>query len=454
MSREPIGVIGVGYVGLVTAACFADLGHTVICRDIDPAKVAMLRAGNVPLHEPGLADLIRRNRRRLHFTLDLEEMFAEARLALTCAATPPMPSGDADLSRVQAVIDAIPPSAEGAGLVMKSTVPVGTGEHVRVRLDARGLHGVSYMANPEFLREGSAVSDFMAPDRVVVGASSDEDADRVARLYDGIDTEIVRTDVASAEMIKLAANAFLATKISFINEIANVCEAVGADVAEVARGMGLDRRIGASFLRPGIGYGGSCLVGDETVLVRRDGETRLVDLATLHATHGDAALLEPDGLEVLSWRAEGEAPEFLPVSHLTRRTSSELVEVRTKMGRRLRVTADHPFVVVDPASGATEVKLARELTEEDWLPLAQGAPVALGGEFMLDVRAAANTRGIADQQIIARLGDRERELVGALDLATRQTAFPHHRGSLTRLYDVARCGAIRLDEAAALDLDV
>ena len=170
MSREPIGVIGVGYVGLVTAACFADLGHTVICRDIDPAKVEMLRGGAVPLHEPGLDDLIRRNRNRLRFTLDLDEMFAETRLAFICVDTPPMPSGDADLSRVQAVIDAIPPSAEGAGLVMKSTVPVGTGENVRVRLDARGLHGVAYMSNPEFLREGSAVSDFMAPDRVVVGA--------------------------------------------------------------------------------------------------------------------------------------------------------------------------------------------------------------------------------------------------------------------------------------------
>ena len=395
MSREPIGVIGVGYVGLVTAACFADLGHTVICRDIDPAKVEMLRGGNVPLHEPGLDDLIRRNRNRLRFTLDLEEMFAETRLAFVCVDTPPMPSGDADLSRVQAVIDAIPPSAEGAGLVMKSTVPVGTGEHVRVRLDARGLHNVSYMSNPEFLREGSAVSDFMAPDRVVVGATSDEDADRVARLYDGVDTEIVRTDVASAEMIKLAANAFLATKISFINEIANVCEAVGADVAEVARGMGLDRRIGASFLRPGIGYGGSCLVGDETVLVRHDGATRLVTLAALHAEHGSANVIEPDGLDVLSRRPDGDRPEFLPVSHLTRRAANDLVEVRTKMGRRVRVTSDHPFVTVDPATGAVETRLARDLTTADWLPLAQGAPDPVRRELVLDI----GSRG-------ARAGDR------------------------------------------------
>ncbi len=273
MSREPIGVIGVGYVGLVTAACFADLGHEVICRDIDAARVDVLRGGGVPLHEPGLEDLLRRNRRRLHFTLDLDALFARARLAFICVDTPPMPSGDADLSRVQAVIDAIPVSAEGAGLVMKSTVPVGTGEKVRRGLDARGLHGVAYVSNPEFLREGSAVSDFMAPDRVVVGAASSDDADRVVRLYDGIDTEIVRTDVASSEMIKLAANAFLATKISFINEIANVCEAVGADVAEVARGMGLDRRIGASFLRPGIGYGGSCFPKDVRALKQLAGNS-------------------------------------------------------------------------------------------------------------------------------------------------------------------------------------
>ncbi len=380
MSREPIGVIGVGYVGLVTAACFADLGHTVICRDIDPAKVEMLRGGGVPLHEPGLDDLIRRNRNRLKFTLDLDELFSAARLAFICVDTPPMPSGDADLSRVQSVIDAIPPSAEGAGLVMKSTVPVGTGENVRLRLDARGLQRVAYMSNPEFLREGSAVSDFMAPDRVVVGAVSDEDAERVARLYDGIDTEIVRTDVASAEMIKLAANAFLATKISFINEIANVCEAVGADVAEVARGMGLDRRIGASFLRPGIGYGGSCLVGDETVLVRRDGTTRLLALEALHDELGGGDVIEPIGLEVLSWRPDATGPEFLPVSHMTSRHSDALVEVRTKMGRRVTVTDDHPFVVVDGETGAIETRLARDLTEACWIPVAQGSAAGPGGE--------------------------------------------------------------------------
>jgi len=270
---EPIGVIGVGYVGLVTAACFADLGHRVVCRDIDAAKVALLESGTVPLHEPGLDDLVRRNRARLSFTLDLDELFASARIAFVCVDTPPTVSGDADLSRVEAVIDAIPAAATGSLLVMKSTVPVGTGERLRATLDARGLEGVGYASNPEFLREGSAVSDFMQPDRVVIGADASEDRGRVARLYRTLDAELVQTDVASAEMIKLASNAFLATKISFINEIANVCEAVGADVQEVARGMGLDRRIGSSFLRPGIGWGGSCFPKDVRALKQLAGNS-------------------------------------------------------------------------------------------------------------------------------------------------------------------------------------
>ena len=273
MSPEPIGVIGVGYVGLVTAACFADLGHRVVCRDINPEKIAELRAGRVPLHEPGLDEVLRRNADRLHFTLDLDELFAEARLAFVCVDTPPTISGDADLSRVHSVIDAIPESAEGAILIMKSTVPVGTGDKLRAELDARGLEGVGYVSNPEFLREGSAVGDFQHPDRVVVGAFDAAQSARVASLYVPLDTEIVETDVSSAEMIKMASNAFLATKISFVNEIANVCEVVGANVGEVARGMGLDRRIGASFLNAGIGYGGSCFPKDVSALTQLAGNT-------------------------------------------------------------------------------------------------------------------------------------------------------------------------------------
>jgi len=270
---EPVGVIGVGYVGLVTAACLAELGHPVVCRDIDPERVAMLQRGEVPIHEPGVPELLQRNAERLTFTLDMEDVFHAARIAIICVDTPPTASGDADLSRVEAVIEALPASAEGAILVMKSTVPVGTGRRVRTELDARGREDVGYVSNPEFLREGSAVADFREPDRVVVGGDRPDDVERVARLYQDLNAPIVTTDTASAEMIKLASNAFLATKISFVNEIANVCERVGADVEEVARGMGMDARIGQSFLRPGIGYGGSCFPKDVTALKQLAGNT-------------------------------------------------------------------------------------------------------------------------------------------------------------------------------------
>ncbi len=272
-TRETVGVIGVGYVGLVTAACLAELGHHVVCRDIVPERVAMLQRGEVPIHEPGVPELLQRNAERLTFTLDMEDVFRDARIAIICVDTPPTASGDADLSRVEAVIAALPASAEGAVLVMKSTVPVGTGNRVRSELDARGREDVGYVSNPEFLREGSAVADFRQPDRVVVGGDRPEDVARVARLYQDLNAPILTTDIASAEMIKLASNAFLATKISFVNEIANVCERVGADVEEVARGMGMDSRIGQSFLRPGIGYGGSCFPKDVTALKQLAGNT-------------------------------------------------------------------------------------------------------------------------------------------------------------------------------------
>jgi UDPglucose 6-dehydrogenase len=272
-TRETVGVIGVGYVGLVTAACLAELGHHVVCRDIAPERVAMLQRGEVPIHEPGVPELLQRNAERLTFTLDMEDVFRDARIAIICVDTPPTASGDADLSRVEAVIAALPASAEGAVLVMKSTVPVGTGTRVRSELDARGRQDVGYVSNPEFLREGSAVADFRQPDRVVVGGDRPEDVERVARLYQDLNAPILTTDIASAEMIKLASNAFLATKISFVNEIANVCERVGADVEEVARGMGMDSRIGQSFLRPGIGYGGSCFPKDVTALKQLAGNT-------------------------------------------------------------------------------------------------------------------------------------------------------------------------------------
>src|SRR6476620_4632421 len=267
--KDTVGVIGVGWVGLVTAACFAELGHPVIARDILQEKVDALSKGDVAIHEPGLDDLIRRNAERLTFTTDMDELLGGARLLFVCVDTPPTYSGDADLSRVRAVVQELPEDSDHV-LIMKSTVPAGTGASIR-----RDMPGLSYVSCPEFLKEGTAVKDFMNPDREVIGADSgdEESADAVAALYQPLGAEIVRADVASAEMIKLASNAFLATKISFINEIANVSELVGADVAEVARGMGLDERIGPSFLRPGIGYGGSCFPKDVSALKMLAGNT-------------------------------------------------------------------------------------------------------------------------------------------------------------------------------------
>ena len=273
MTKEPIGVVGAGWVGLVTAACFADLGHEVVVRDVVPERIADLQAGRVPIHEPGLPELLARARDRLRFTLAMSEVFAAARIAFVCVGTPPTYSGDADLSAVWHVLDELPEVDERAILVMKSTVQVGTGEKVRTALDAQGLAHVGYASNPEFLAEGTAVRDFQAPDRIVIGAFVEDDADRVAALYAPIEAPIVRVDVASAEMIKLASNAFLATRISFINEIANVCEVTGADVEQVAKGMGLDHRLGPHFLRAGIGFGGSCFPKDVQALKQLAGNS-------------------------------------------------------------------------------------------------------------------------------------------------------------------------------------
>ena len=260
-----IGVFGAGWVGLVTGGCFADLGHDVVIRDVMPERIESLQAGELPFHEADLPEVLDRNRDRLRYTLDAGDL-AGADALFICVQTPPTYSGDADLSFVWSALDDLPDTERRQILVMKSTVPVGTGEKVRAALEARGLSNVGYVSNPEFLAEGHAVRDFLDPDRIVVGAFEEEDAAAVEALYHGIDAPVVRTDVASAEMIKLAANAFLMTRISFINEIANVCEAVGADVEEVAKGVGLDHRLGPHFLRAGIGYGGSCFPKDSLAL--------------------------------------------------------------------------------------------------------------------------------------------------------------------------------------------
>jgi UDPglucose 6-dehydrogenase len=272
-SAAPIGVVGTGYVGLVSAVCFAHLGRRVVCMDVDAAKIARLRRGDIPIYEPGLDKLVDDNASRLSFTTSYDELLEACTTLFIAVDTPPSPSGDADLSRVQFATSEIARRGGERLLVMKSTVPVGTGEKVVADLEALGATGMAYASNPEFLREGAAIQDFLEPDRIVIGASTAADGDVVEGLYRGIDTDVVRTSVPTAEMIKYASNAFLATKISFINEIANVCEQVGADVRTVAKGMGLDHRIGPHFLRAGIGYGGSCFPKDVQALKQLAGNS-------------------------------------------------------------------------------------------------------------------------------------------------------------------------------------
>ncbi|HEX2233275.1 MAG TPA: nucleotide sugar dehydrogenase [Thermoleophilaceae bacterium] len=444
---EPIGVVGVGWVGLVTAACFAELGHEVYARDILEDKIDALRRGEVPIHEPDLPELVRRNSERLHFTTAMSEVAENARLLFCCVDTPPTYSGDADLSRVESVVAELREGGDHA-LVMKSTVPVGTGHSITRRRPDLG-----YVSNPEFLKEGSAVADFMNPDRVVVGADegSGEYAAAVAALYEPLGVPIIRTDLASAEMIKLASNAFLATKISFINEIANVSEEVGADVAEVARGMGLDDRIGPKFLRAGVGYGGSCLHGDETVLVRHHGRTTLLSFADLwerlaEEDEPEDDLIAPHDLEVLSFLPEQREPLFLPVMCVTRREyEGELLTVRTKMGRKVTTTPDHPFLVTAADGGEIRRDFAKDLTTDDWLPLALKRSEPADAAKLASILSAVEAAELSPEQLIVRPRAEEVAALVGRPVEERRQIFTRAKSVRARTADYIR-HEIELDE--------
>jgi UDPglucose 6-dehydrogenase len=274
-----LAIIGSGYVGLVTGTCFSELGNTVVCVDNDARKIERLQAGETPFYEPSLGEMVARNvaAKRLSFTTDAAAAVRESEIIFIAVGTPMRADGHADLSAVRAVAREIGLALDGPKIVIsKSTVPVETGEMISsiIREHARADHPVSVVSNPEFLRQGSAVADFLKPDRVVIG-TQDPDAELVLRdLYAPLEAPILVTDVRTSEMIKYAANAFLATKISFINEIANICELLDVDVRAVCNGIGYDQRIGTKFLSPGLGYGGSCFPKDvralEQLAVERD----------------------------------------------------------------------------------------------------------------------------------------------------------------------------------------
>lgn len=266
-----ITVIGTGYVGLVSGVCFSDLGNHVICVDNNPAKVEMLERGEVPIYEPGLKELIDKNKAagRLSFTFDTHTAVQASDLIILAVGTPSLPNGEANLQYIEQAAREVALAMNGHKIVAtKSTVPVGTNERIKHIISAYSQHPFSIASLPEFLREGTAIWDTMNPDRIVIGSEDQETADTLSALHAPLTDNIITTDIRSAEMIKYASNAFLATKISFINEIANICEKVGADVTRVAEGMGYDRRIGSSFLKAGIGYGGSCFPKDTQALIQ------------------------------------------------------------------------------------------------------------------------------------------------------------------------------------------
>jgi UDPglucose 6-dehydrogenase len=405
---EPIGVIGTGYVGLVTAAGFAELGSDVWCVDIDEAKIERLRRGEVPIYEPGLEELLARNASRMHFSTALGDALEHARLLFVAVGTPPTYSGDADLSAVHAVVNAIPASTEHA-LVMKSTVPCGTGASLIRVFGEQDKAGLGYVSCPEFLKEGSAVEDFLHPDRVVVGAADGWAGDAVVELYAPLNAPLVRTDIASAEMVKLASNAFLATKISFINEIANVCEETGADVVEVARGMGLDDRIGSKFLQAGIGFGGSCFPKDVDALKQLAGNsgyhfqllTAVIEVNDLQKRRVIGKLQRHLG-GLAGKRVALLGLAFKPNTDDMREASSLVLSARLQADgasvvafdpvaeeqARVLVSgigfADSPLGAVEGADAVVLVTEWRECLELDWKLAAQ----AMSGELVVDGRNA------------------------------------------------------------------
>ncbi|MED5541083.1 MAG: UDP-glucose/GDP-mannose dehydrogenase family protein, partial [Actinomycetota bacterium] len=263
-----ISVIGAGYVGLTTSACLAHLGHEVICVDIDQEKIRQLKQGKIPIHETGLPELVQTgiSNRCLQFVVGAEDAVASSEFVFLCLPTPQEEDGRADVDALLSVVNQIREVVSpGTIIVNKSTVPVGTNTTLAtaIRRD-----DVSVVSNPEFLREGAAVTDFLQPDRIVIGANDSKVGDRVAQIYESIDAPIIHVDPASAETIKYATNSFLATKVSFVNALAAVCEAVGADIDAVTAGLGSDTRIGPRFLQPGPGWGGSCFPKDMHALVR------------------------------------------------------------------------------------------------------------------------------------------------------------------------------------------
>lgn len=375
-----MSVIGAGHVGLVTGACFADLGHRVIMVDNDAKRIEQLKRGVMPYYEPGLEELVARGARehRLTFTTSLKEGVQKSTIIFIAVGTPQKSNGEADLTYVEAVARSIAQHLSGYRLIVeKSTVPVQTGHRLAQTIKTylkkkQQLFDVA--SNPEFLREGTAIQDFMKPDRVVVGVESQRAKQLLRSLYRPLGVPIVVTDIKSAELIKHASNSFLSMKISFINAVATLCERCGADVQQVAEGMGLDARIGRSFLNAGVGFGGFCFDGGESTFILNSPNLRVERFERLFDRSGTAETVKqvqvavPAHGHILSFDAQHGRATVADLRCVTRRRyRGPMVDVQTMMGRRVRVTADHPMVTADAQTQDLRVTPACLIREGDFL---------------------------------------------------------------------------------------
>ncbi|MBI3318254.1 MAG: nucleotide sugar dehydrogenase [Candidatus Omnitrophica bacterium] len=446
-----ICIIGSGHVGLVTGACFADLGNQVVCVDHDKGKIEALKKGRSPFFEPGLEPMVVHNlkRKRLSFTTEISEGVRRSQVIFIAVGTPPLNSGEADLAGVENVCQQIARSMTSYRLIIeKSTVPVETGKWIRRTLASFVRKKVPFdvASNPEFLREGSAVEDFLHPDRIVVGVESARARALLKELYKPFDAPLLVTDIASAELIKHASNASLATKISFINAVAQLCGRVGADVEKVAAGIGMDRRIGPAFLRAGVGYGGFCLDGRQTVLVKRDrGSPFRIALSDLYLS-GQRGL---GGFRVLSVDPKSFRTHFAPVRAVSRRRyRGRMLTLRTKMNKEVRVTEDHPMLVY--RDGTLFTRLAGDLRLGDFLPSFLNYPAA-PARVAVDLIEELQKRhdhfpGGVRVRMPRGFLRRHREFTKA---ALKETGW--HRPIQCRMQDVVRNDCLSLEEFLALE---
>lgn len=420
-----IGVVGMGNVGLVTAACFSHLGHDVLGLDVDVERIELLRKGQMPFFEPHLEHLVREgiDTGRLRFVLETQALADECEAIFICVGTPPTPSGEADLSQIERLAWNLGSRMDGYTLLVeKSTVPVRTGDRIEKTLRLAGAGDVEVVSNPEFLREGSAVGDTLSPDRIVIGSGSERATKRLLELYDPViersGCEVIITDVGTAELIKHASNAFLATKISFINSVAEVCEASGADVETVARGMGMDKRIGRSFLRAGAGYGGSCFPKDVAAFEAL-GEELGCDMSLLRAVQAinDRAVGRVlDKLRDQLWHLKGKRVAVLGLSFKPGtsdlRESPAMKLVVNLLDEGAEVVAYDPVAMpsakevlppqasfaaspLEAAQGAHAVAVMTEWKEFEELDLkdlrdALDLPIIVDGRNLFDPRRAAD----------------------------------------------------------------